>query len=59
MRALSTCQARFPASQSLGGRMTVTPLSGSHHQPATPAPITPLPAGARPTPITPNLGTWP
>src|SRR5664280_176758 len=31
MRALSTCQARFPASQSLGGRMTVTPLSSSHH----------------------------
>jgi len=59
IRALSTCQARFPASQPLGGRMSVTPLSGSHHQPATPAPTTPLPAGPRPTPISPNLGTGP
>lgn len=59
MRALSICQARFPASQSLGGPMSVTPLSGSHRQPATPAPVTPLPAGPRPTPISPNFGTWP
>ncbi len=58
MRALSRCQARFPASQSLGGRMSVTPLSSSPHQPAAPAPITPLPTGPRPTPISPNLGTW-
>lgn len=58
-RALSTCQARFPASQSLGGPMTVTPLSSSHHQPAAPAPVTPLPTGPRPTPISPNLGIWP
>jgi len=59
MRALSTCQARFPASQPLGGRMSVTPLSGSPHQPATPAPTTPLPSGPQPTPISPNLGTGP
>ena len=57
MRALTTCQARFPAAQSLGGRMTVTPLSSSHHRAAAPAPAPRLPAGPVPTPISPSLGT--
>lgn len=57
IRALSACQERFPASQSLGGRMSVTPFSTSHHRPATPAPAPQLPAGPRPTPISPNVRT--
>jgi hypothetical protein len=59
MRALTTCQARFPASQSLGGRMTVTPLSASHHRAAAPAPAPRLPTGPLPTPISPSFGTRP
>jgi hypothetical protein len=59
MRALTTCQARFPASQSLGGRMSVTPLSSSRHRAARPAPAPQLPPGPVPTPISPNFAGRP
>lgn len=59
IRALSTCQARFPASESLGGKTTVTPLSASHHRAAPPAPAPALPVGPLPTPISPNFVTRP
>ena len=59
MRALTTCQARFPAAQSLGGGMSVTPLSSSHHRAAAPVPAPQLPSGPLPTPISPSIGTRP
>lgn len=57
MRALVTCASRYPAAQSVGGRTTVTPLSGSSHAPVAPQPMPRLPVGPAPTTTAPTSTT--